>query len=66
MNAKSKSGSTAFHWACFYGHADIAEYIIENSSKMNMELNSKTNGGSTAFHWACYYGHTKVAALLLR
>ena len=51
-----ESGWTALHFACHHRHSKIARFIIENSGRMNIDLNAQTsNSKSTAFHFACLY-----------
>ena len=39
---------------------------MQNSAKLNLELNMKDKGGRTAFHLACIYGSFRIAELLLQ
>ena len=56
VNTCMESGWTALHFACFNRHSKIARFIIENSGRMNIDLNAQTsNSRSTAFHFACLY-----------
>ena len=55
-NTYLESGWTALHFACHHRHSKIARFIIENSERMNIDLNAQTsNSRSTAFHFACLY-----------
>ena len=55
-NTYLESGWTALHFACHHKHSKIARFIIENSGRMNIDLNAQTsNSRSTAFHFACLY-----------
>ena len=51
--------------ACLYGQAELAEIIMKNSAKLNIDLNAKDNDGWTAFHFACKYGQLKIAEMLM-
>ena len=58
--------NTVFQWACESGHTDIANFLLENSIKMKIELNTKTECGLTAFQLACKNGHSRIAELLIQ
>ena len=45
-------GVTPFHLACMNCQAELAEIIMKNSAKLNIDLNAKNNDGYTAFHFA--------------
>ena len=53
LNAKTKNGYTAFHWACIRGHSDIIKILMENAADLDIDLNATNNSGKTAFHMAC-------------
>ena len=59
-NPKNQWNETPFHFACKLGHFNIAEVIVKNSTKLNIDLNVKDCSGFTGFHLACNYGQTKV------
>ena len=40
MNAKDKSGATAFIWACLNGHIDVVKLLIDYSDSKNIDLNA--------------------------
>ena len=56
---------TAFMYACYGGHADVAKVLMENSTTSNIDLNAKRNDGSTAFIVACWYDKTSIVELML-
>lgn len=56
---------TAFMYACYGGHADVAKVLMENSTTSSIDLNAKTTGDSTAFIYACYNGKTSIVELML-
>ena len=58
-------GWTAFHFTCFFGHSDIAEMIMKNSSQLKIDLNSKDSDGWTAFHFACMSGHIRIVDMMI-
>ena len=63
---KNQWNETPFHFACKLGHFDIAEVIVKNSTKLNIDLNVKDCSGFTGFHLACNFGQTKVVELLIK
>ena len=64
-NRSISDGWTAFHFTCFFGHSDIAEMIMKNSSQVKMDLNSKDNDGWTAFQIACMKGHIAIVNMMI-
>ena len=42
-------GKTPFHWACRDGPAELVEFIIKNSAKLNIDLNAIDIVGWTLF-----------------
>ena len=66
LKKKCWVATTLFHLACRNGHADIAEFIMKNSAKLNIDLNAKDNCGWTAFHLACRHGQVKVAEIIMK
>ena len=66
LNTKDNLGWTAFHQACFYGHPEIAEMIMKNSSELKINLNIKDKyDGCTGFHLACINGHSDIAKIMI-
>jgi ankyrin repeat protein len=61
VNAKDGSGYTPLHWAAYYGHMDVADFLLTNSA----DVNAKSNVGWTPLHDAAAYGHMDVVELLL-
>ena len=55
LKKRCRGGGTPFHFACGNGQAGIAEIIMKNSAKLNIDLNAKDDDGWTAFHLACYF-----------
>ena len=49
LKEKCGNGGNPFRLACQNGQAGIAEIIIKNSAKLNLDLNAKDNIGRTAF-----------------
>ena len=66
LKKKCGLGKTLFHLACWDGQAELAEIIIKNSAKLNIDLNAKDNIGWTAFHYACRNGHSKIAGMIMK
>ena len=56
----------AFHLACQNGHSEIAEFLLQNSAFLKINLNEKDEVGWTAFHMACWNGHSELAELLMK
>ena len=51
--------------ACQYGHVDVAQVIINNSTQINIDFNDKNIEGQTAFHLVCRAGNSRVVESLL-
>ena len=61
INEKNNIEYTPLHYACFYGHCEIAELLIRHGAN----INEKNICGNTPLHFACrnrYYG---IAHLLI-
>ena len=65
LKKKCLYGRNPFHLASRNGQAGIAETIMKNSAKLNIDLNVKDNDGWTAFHCACFWGKTSIVELML-
>ena len=63
LNIKDEGGWTSLMWACFYGHKDVIQLLMDHSDRI--ELNARSNLGMTAFILACSIGHKDVVKLLL-
>jgi ankyrin repeat protein len=50
-----------FAWACEYGHADVAEFLVMRGLNVAAEPH-----GETGLHWAAYGGHAKIVEMLLQ
>ena len=50
---KNDDGHSAFHNFCRNGRTGFAEYLIENSKELEIDLNAQDNQGMTGFHLAC-------------
>ena len=53
FNQKNDDGRSAFHNICRNGCTRFAEYLIENSKELEIDLNAQDNQGMTGFHLAC-------------
>ena len=57
--------STGFHLAC-HSSGSLASFIIDNSEKLNIDINAKDESGWTGFHIACKYGnYPSLVSLML-
>ena len=66
-NPQDDSGQTPFHLCCNYGHSGIADIIMKESTKSNIDLNAKDIiKGWTAFHLACNQGQAHIVKMLLK
>ena len=67
---KNETGTKAFKLACENGHSKLADILIKNSKKFNIDLNHKNQYGMTPFHHACWgarkHGDTKIVELLVQ
>merc|ERR1712156_1125776 len=62
---RTSTGTTLFHYACWYGQTKIANFLMERASDFNINLSVSDNFGRTAFHLACADGHTEIVQTLL-
>ena len=54
-------GTTPLAWAALHGHADAAEWLLDNGAGVN----TRNADGSTALHSAAFMGRTEVVRLML-
>ena len=76
LNAKDKSGQTAFHLVCQIDHAstmgkeeyknEMIQLFIEKQRELNLELNAKYENGETALHFACKNVLSQISKLLIQ
>ena len=59
---KDSNGWTLLHYACSYGHSDIAQYLIEKQN-VNSLINAQTSDGETPLHVSCNTQSTEEKAL---
>jgi ankyrin repeat protein len=50
-----------FAWACEYGHADVAEFLLKKGLNVAAQPH-----GETGLHWAAYGGHAGIVEMLLQ
>jgi ankyrin repeat protein len=50
-----------FAWACEYGHAEVAEFLLKRGLNVGAQPH-----GETGLHWAAYGGHAKIVDMLLQ
>ncbi|KAL3942630.1 MAG: hypothetical protein SGBAC_003202, partial [Bacillariaceae sp.] len=61
VNAKSNLGRTLLYRACYQGHLEITEWLLENGA----EVHAKDDAGAAPLLWACYNGHLETAKALM-
>ena len=64
VNAYADDGFQALGLACYFGHFDVAEYLIKAGAPINSK--SRNDLEVTPIHSAASAGHTKIAGLLLK
>lgn len=55
------NGKTALHYACKFGHYDVAKYLIKNGVRVDV----LTEKGQTPLHFACKHNQPLMASFLL-
>ena len=55
VNDRDFDGATALHFAVGQGHAEVAEWLLQNGGKMTHD-----STGGTLLHTAAEQGHLKV------
>ena len=64
---KNVNGTKVFQLACEKGHTRMAEILIQNSLKFNIDLNVKYGYfEKTAFLTACHYGCSEVVEMIVK
>ncbi|NXQ65589.1 ILK kinase, partial [Quiscalus mexicanus] len=56
INAVNEHGNTPLHYACFWGHEQVAELM-----QFKADINAVNEHGNTPLHYACFWGHEQVA-----
>ena len=64
LNARSRSGWTAFMKACSYGRTEVVKLILDHPNR-NIDLNTRDGNGWTALMLAYRYGCNDVATLIV-
>jgi ankyrin repeat protein len=64
VNAFAEDGYQALGLACYFGHFDVAEYLIKAGAPVNSP--SRNELKAAPIHSAAAAGHTNIADLLLR
>jgi len=57
-----RHGGTLLHAACFYGHFEIVQYLLD----LGYPVNIRAKNGSSPLHWAAGAGLADICELLLR
>ena len=60
LEAKDKEGCSPLHYAAVGGHKEVAEYLIDNNSDVNVS----DPAGCTPLHAAAMLGHIEIIRLL--
>ena len=60
LNRKDNNGWTGFDWACKKDHANIVKILLQNASKLGIEVNTRDTNGVTRLHHACNSGHVAI------
>ena len=62
VNGKDNaSGCTSLHVACWNGHRDVAEVLLDHRA----DIDAATNRNETPLNMACWNGHLPITKLLL-
>lgn len=62
LETTGKGDKTFLHYVCYYGHKEIAEYVVEKTK--GKHLNAKSRHNETALCSACKGGHLELAKWL--
>lgn len=61
LNAIDERGSTPLLLATYYGHMEVAKYLLDSGA----EVDAKDSSGNTALMGVCFKGYENIAALLV-
>jgi ankyrin repeat protein len=59
---KDENGCRALYWACFSGHTDCAQLLVDHKA----DIHAETNFGSSSLHGASQFGHLGCVKLLVQ
>lgn len=69
LTVRDGNGDTPLHEACFHGHEEVVEVLLEQMTTDGKpdvtKVNIKNKAGLTPFHIACREDHYKIVKLLL-
>ncbi|EMO29581.1 ankyrin repeat protein [Leptospira interrogans serovar Bataviae str. HAI135] len=65
VNSLSTDGWSALHLASYFGHLEIAKFLIFSGADLNLTSKSKLSYGNTALHSAVATGKKEIVELLL-
>jgi ankyrin repeat protein len=60
--ATAQQRADGFKWACGFGRAGVAEFLLEHGMDANASL---SDDGQTGLHWAAVGGYPEIARMLL-
>ena len=61
VNARDDSQKTPLHWACGYGHMEVAMALVDRGA----DLDARNDSQRTPLHIACYSGHIELTIALV-
>jgi len=61
LNARTKVGDTALHWAASCKHVEVVRFLLSKSP----DVNARNITGSTPLHVACRAGNKAIVELLI-
>ncbi len=62
LNVTDERGSTPLLLTTYYGHYDVAQFLVEGGAKVD----AKDGSGNTALMGVCFKGYTEIAELLIK
>ena len=65
VNEVGERGSTLLYVSCRFGHAAVAEWLLDEMGADVSAKNASNGSGSTPLHGAAYGGHDGIVKLLL-
>ena len=64
LNIEDEMGMTALMWACYKGHKEVVQLLLDHFDQ-HIELDARNDDGMSPLMWACHEGHKDVVKLLL-